>query len=376
MGNRRSACDYCRHHKLRCVRNPGEQRCRRCVKTNTECITGATLRSGRPSRPRPSSPTPNPPVSKSVWHPQPPQELPTPPNTDFEAFLDGYSGDFTAHVPNEALQQPIELGSAGFGDEILGVQGIQGFEPGASTANLPSAFLKRCEASRKLATLQSHMHDLLELVKLCKTADKCPALSGYSPTDHVDTTMIGQMLQQSTALLDVLNCFRPFASCGTPDVLLDRPVCEVPTMTSLLSCYIGLTRIFRTIFSAIYDSMPFLGDSQQQEMDLFSVIEIGGFRLRSELPVQVLLLVEVSESLLSKIQQKFGINETKASVHGSVFDPAQAAKLLHVMLEAEESEQPRVEDMRGPCGPLNTIFADLKRTIRRGTSESNLPRTE
>lgn len=147
-------------------------------------------------------------------------------------------------------------------------------------------------------------------------------------------------------------------------------------MTSLLSCYIGLTRIFRTIFSAIYDSMPFLGDMQQQEMNLFSVIEIGGFRLRSELPVQVLLLVEVGENLLSKIQQKFGINETQASVRDSVFDPTQAAKLLHVMLEAEESEQPRVEDMRGPCAPLNTIFADLKRTIRRGTSESNFSQTE
>ncbi|RVX73382.1 hypothetical protein B0A52_03024 [Exophiala mesophila] len=368
-GNRRSACDYCRHHKLRCIRNPGERRCQRCVKTNSECFTGATLRSGRPSRPQPTSPSSNSPASQAIWQPQPPQELPTPPNTDFEALLDGYSGDFTAQVANEAVQHPIGLGNVSFGDEMLG---LQGFEAGATSANLPSAFLRRCEASRKLANLQSEMHGLLEFVKLCKTADKCPCLNDFSPTDQLDTAMIGQMLQQSTALLDILNCFRPFSPSGASDVPLDLPVCEVPTMTSLLSCYIGLTRILRTVFSTIYDSMPFLDSIQQREINLFSVIEIGGFRLQSELSAQVLFLVEVSESLLSKIQRKFGINGTQESVHESIFNPVQATKMLHVMVEAEESEQPGMEDMRGPCAPLNTIFADLKRTIRKETFEPRL----
>ncbi|KIV95031.1 hypothetical protein PV10_02738 [Exophiala mesophila] len=370
-GNQRSACDYCRHHKLRCIRIPGEQRCQRCVKTNSECCTGATLRSGRPSRPRPTGPSSNSPASQAIWQPQPPQELPTPPNTDFEALLDGYSGDFTAQVQvaNETVQHPIDLGNVSFGDETLGVQG---FEAGATSANLPSAFLRRFEASRKLANLQSEMHGLLEFVKLCKTADKCSTLNDVSSTDQLDTTMIGQMLQQSTALLDILNCFRPFSPSGASDIPLDLPVCEVPTMTSLLSCYIGLIRILRTVFSTIYDSMPFLDSIQQQEMNLCSVIEIGGFRLQSEPSAQILFLVEVSESLLSKIQRKFGIHETQESVHESIFNPAQATKMLHVMVEAEESEQPGMEDMRGPCAPLNTIFADLKRTIRKETFESRL----
>src|SRR4051794_9470488 len=49
-GNRRSACDRCRSHKLRCERFGETSQCRRCLKASAECVTGAALKSGRPAQ--------------------------------------------------------------------------------------------------------------------------------------------------------------------------------------------------------------------------------------------------------------------------------------------------------------------------------------
>lgn len=49
--NRRSACDRCRGHKLRCLREGNDpQRCDRCVRANAKCLTTPSLRMGRPPR--------------------------------------------------------------------------------------------------------------------------------------------------------------------------------------------------------------------------------------------------------------------------------------------------------------------------------------
>lgn len=44
MSSRRSACDRCRDQKLRCLRDPEEQRCRRCDKTDAECTMNPRFR--------------------------------------------------------------------------------------------------------------------------------------------------------------------------------------------------------------------------------------------------------------------------------------------------------------------------------------------
>ncbi|KAI1449466.1 hypothetical protein F5Y02DRAFT_211617 [Annulohypoxylon stygium] len=41
---RRSACDRCKGQKLRCLRDPGQERCHRCTRANTQCQTTANLR--------------------------------------------------------------------------------------------------------------------------------------------------------------------------------------------------------------------------------------------------------------------------------------------------------------------------------------------
>lgn len=50
--SRRSACDRCRAHKLRCERDDSArmlQPCRRCTRAHVRCTTGRSLRTGRPS---------------------------------------------------------------------------------------------------------------------------------------------------------------------------------------------------------------------------------------------------------------------------------------------------------------------------------------
>ncbi|KAI2473348.1 hypothetical protein F4781DRAFT_188887 [Annulohypoxylon bovei var. microspora] len=44
LPSRRSACDRCKGQKLRCLRDPGEERCNRCTRANAECLTTATFR--------------------------------------------------------------------------------------------------------------------------------------------------------------------------------------------------------------------------------------------------------------------------------------------------------------------------------------------
>lgn len=47
--SRRSACDRCREHKLRCLRdNSNQEPCRRCSRAGADCITGQALPPGRP----------------------------------------------------------------------------------------------------------------------------------------------------------------------------------------------------------------------------------------------------------------------------------------------------------------------------------------
>ncbi|KAI1210574.1 uncharacterized protein F4807DRAFT_52631 [Annulohypoxylon truncatum] len=44
LSSRRSACDRCKGQKLRCLRDPGQERCYRCTRANAECLTTPTLR--------------------------------------------------------------------------------------------------------------------------------------------------------------------------------------------------------------------------------------------------------------------------------------------------------------------------------------------
>jgi hypothetical protein len=187
------------------------------------------------------------------------------------------------------------------------------------------------------------------------------------------------MLDNSTILLDILNCFQP-ASQGSihisggdrsnPTQLDDKPCCSVPMMFSLVSCYVCLVRIYRTIFSSIYDSLPFLLGSPGAKFQLFPGMDLGGFRLATRIDLQIQILLQVSEDMLARIEAKFGIADTKSSGGDSIFDPEKIAKALGPMLEEEANEQPLLQKQRGNCAPLKQILAGIKQAIDLKSDES------
>ena len=81
-GNKRSACNRCRSHKLRCERNPNMEFCRRCIKANATCVTGTAIKSGRPIQLYGGSTQSEIPRNvPSMQHQLSLPELPTPPPT-------------------------------------------------------------------------------------------------------------------------------------------------------------------------------------------------------------------------------------------------------------------------------------------------------
>ena len=228
----------------------------------------------------------------------------------------------------------------------------------------------RSECLKKLGDLQTNVLADLEAVQACKTADKCPQTTNSS-SGQSHNFLVGRMLDHSTALVEILDYFTP---ASTDPTLLSndhgsRTVpapprglrCDAPTMFSLLSCYVCLTRIYRMIFSCIHDSMPFLLGLQPPVPQLFPGMSLGGFKLEARLDLQVQILVQVSEDMLAKIEAKFGISEETALTTESIVEHEKAAKMLRMMLEEEASEQPQLDERRGNCESLRHILASLKR---------------
>lgn len=134
-------------------------------------------------------------------------------------------------------------------------------------------------------------------------------------------------------------------------------------MFSLMSSYICLVRIYRTILSCIYDSLPFFLGLSGPKFELFPGLDLGGFRLATRVDLQIQILLQVSEDMLGRIEAKFGFPNTGSNGGSAILDPAKSAKVLGAMLEEEASEQPPLHVQRGTCAPLRQILAEMKQAI-------------
>lgn len=350
IGNRRSACDRCRRHKLRCERT-GTSRCRRCEKINTNCVTSPAMKSGRPIQL-------DDPCQQFLQSPEQHTAIDTQHITMDPAMLPLASletpPEIATHEAGSAvprLMSPANLDdfndmwSRGFNQD-LECTGIDNLTPYDSSPKHQNAGLN------KLADLQTNILTDLELVKSCRTADKCPQAKNPESSITGQNVLIGRVLDHSTTLIDVLNGFR---SVGA-DQASSKLSCDTPTMFALLSCYVCLIRIYRTIFSCILDSMPFLLGIQDPVPQLFPGMHLGGWKLEARLDLQVQILVQISEDMLGKIELALGLSEDSSA-------PAKDSKtagILRMMLEEEASEQPPLYERRGECGTLREIMASVK----------------
>ncbi|OAP56878.1 hypothetical protein AYL99_08990 [Fonsecaea erecta] len=231
------------------------------------------------------------------------------------------------------------------------------------------------DCRQRLGELQKAILVDLELVKACKTATDCAQLSLSPELTYNSSFLVGRMLGHSRALLGILDSFRSISS--TPSYYSSgndtiQPGtgslhCDVPTVFSIFSCYVCLIRIYRTIFSCIHDSMPVLLSLQQPVPQLFPGINLAGFTMETRLDLQVQILVQVSEDMLSKLDVRLGICGG-ANADEGIFESTRAHLMLSMMVEEEAREQPPLYEPRGPCKSLRDILADLKQTINgRGT---------
>ncbi|KIW71348.1 hypothetical protein PV04_03529 [Phialophora macrospora] len=352
----RKTCDPCKASKVKCERASESTPCDRCSKTGRICVT---------------TPASN---SQHLWQSHqapPPQAGPdTSPDINFADSADNtktpllvptlasYTGAETRW--NDTLDHDSRA-SESFDNRA------QAFRNGIATD------ITRQNYQSKLGDLQREVLADLELVKYCKSVDKCPEATlppelGYNPS-----FLVGRMLEQSKTLLEILNLFALTALAPTPSsnghVRDDVPTsngstrCDAPSMFSLFSCFVCLIRIYRTNFSTILDSMPMLLGLQRPVPQLFPGLNLGGFSLENRLDLQVQLLLQISSEMLSSLEAKFGIAEGTGAAGKSVFEPGNT-RMLAAMLAEEAGEQPPLHEPRGHCAPLKEILENLHQIIR------------
>jgi hypothetical protein len=212
---------------------------------------------------------------------------------------------------------------------------------------------------RKLADLQANILADLETVKYCRTADKCPEAIIAATSITAQNVLVGHMLDHSTALIDILNHFQP--KCDDEVFELS---CDAPTIITLVSCYVSLVRIYRTIFWCIVDSLPFLLGIQHPTPQLFPGMHLGGFKLEARVDLQVQILVKISEDMLKSIETRFGLSGDFPMAGDDNPRSGKVAQLLRTMLEEEAREQPPLYAPRGHCKPLKHLLASLRDSSR------------
>jgi hypothetical protein len=180
------------------------------------------------------------------------------------------------------------------------------------------------ECFRKLADLHSNLLSDLNLVNGNKTIYGCSITNNISDTaaPGACSFTIGRMLINSAKCLEVLQYFAPVLSKCTSSIQnvttqppnnISEPQrqelihADVPTNFSILTSYVCLLRIYRTIFSCVYVSYFDGKLSHTQPQPLFPELQLGGFSLDGRPNLQVQVLVHISENLVGRIDSALGL---------------------------------------------------------------------
>jgi len=135
--------------------------------------------------------------------------------------------------------------------------------------------------------------------------------------------------------------------------------CDVPTTLSILTCYVCLTRIFRTIFSCIHVSLRTIAPTSQNNLPpLFPGLQLGGFQLESHLNLQIQILVQVSDNMLSRIDSALGLPGERGCMAGGILEQTASTTLLQMMMKEEAIEKP--DDAGGGVKSLREVMASVK----------------
>jgi hypothetical protein len=368
----RTACDRCRHHKLKCNRDPNQANCRRCIRAKEKCFTSPARKAGRPHRASASLPV-----------------LQTPPDSahgvspvSAEANLGEHRGDGSAGdaevgsmirpsvMDTYASSRPCDAADIAFAPRLATTvdDGLVDERIGQMT--------RRSDCIRTLGTLQGEILQDVDMMKGCHTAARCLDAGGQHglPGPRPDF-MIGRILNHTRALLELLDQFDISRDATTyiSERAGERLVCDVPALFALMSCYIGLYRTYRIIFAALLESIPFFqnGGNSVLNVQLLPDVDIAGFKLDGRIDLQLQVFVQVSEDLLAKLDNKFGIpGGATCRTLDRYAGPTKATVTLWVMIEQETAEQPPLDEPRGYCESLKDILRAIRTALHMGSGET------
>lgn len=89
------------------------------------------------------------------------------------------------------------------------------------------------------------------------------------------------------------------------------PKCEISTALSILATYCHLVRVYRAIFTHLYQLFLIIPPADAAAFLLLPSLQFGQFHMDGNLTVQVQVLIELSSSMLEKVERTLGLS------HGS-----------------------------------------------------------
>ena len=116
---------------------------------------------------------------------------------------------------------------------------------------------------------------------------------------------------------------------------------DTPTTFSILSCYMSLIRLYRAVFSCILSTQLWASKRQLSLPVIFPGLAIGSFQLEAHVDIQLKILIQVSKSMLDKVNWALGLPDKhdRCIEDGGILEQTNSHKIFQMMIEKEEATQ-------------------------------------
>lgn len=266
-------------------------------------------------------------------------------------------------IANDDLSRRVQLPSDGH--QIMGdmPQSILGSTTESTLPAIQFAAATDMQENtlQSIASLHSDLVSDLHISRGSQRIDECAWITSMPELGDSYNFLVGRMLNHAARLLEVL---LPYVGTSSSQGQQNALHCDVPTLLSLLTCYICLVRIYRYTFTSIAKSVPLLSTSTVKLPLLFPGLHLAGFSLEPHMDLQIQVLVQVAQTMLDEIDKAFGIPDKldQQDLAGLIHKTGFPIHLVRAMLQAELAEEHKDGILAGDNEPLRDIFASLRRT--------------
>lgn len=142
---------------------------------------------------------------------------------------------------------------------------------------------------------------------------------------------------------------------------------DVPTTLVILTCYICLVRIYRTVFSHIHNLL-LARPSQAELTPILPGLQLGGFQLESHRNLQIRILMQVSIQMLDRIEAALGLPDDSGTagregVRGvGILEDSVSTALLEIVMKQEAMDC--AEGVRGGSKLLRDTWKSINSLLK------------